>query len=78
MKRRNSAVQITEKTPDTTSVIRCSALVPDAKNCISANDPPAHNMAGQTSKTSFRVPPSIFTNVATSQKGTKIETNGNW
>src|SRR5665647_633468 len=60
-KRRKRAVQITENTPDTTSVIRCSSLCPDAKNCISANVPPAHRVAGQTSKASFQVPPSIFT-----------------
>ena len=29
-KRRNSAVQMTENTPETTSVIRCSVAVPDA------------------------------------------------
>ncbi len=33
-------------------------------------------VAGQTSKTSFQVPPSIFTNRATSQKGTRMETKG--
>src|SRR5262252_2167584 len=76
-KRRNSAVQMTEKTPETTSVIRWNSLLPDAKYCISANEAPAHSAAGQTSKTSFHVPPSIFTNVATSQNGTRIETNGN-
>src|SRR5882672_560608 len=77
-KRRNNAVQMTEKTPETTSVIRWKALVPDAKNCISANDAPAHSAAGQTSNTSFHVPPSIFTKVATNQNGTMIETKGNW
>ena len=40
-------------------------------NCISANDAPAHNAAGHTSNTSFQVPPSILTNVATSQNGTR-------
>ena len=35
-------------------------------------------MAGQTSNASFQVPPSIFTKVATSQNGTRIDTNGSW
>ena len=43
-----------------------------------ANDTPAHSAAGHTSKASFQVPPSIFTNVATSQNGTRIDTHGNW
>src|SRR5215467_8015982 len=77
-KRRNSAVHTTEKTPETTSVIRWNSLVPDAAYCISANDPPATSAAGQTSKASFHVPPSILTNVATSQNGTRIDTNGSW
>jgi hypothetical protein len=76
-KRKNNAVQITEKTPETTSVIKWNSLVPEAKYCMSANVPPATSAAGQTSKTSFHVPPSIFTNVATSQNGTRIDTNGN-
>ena len=38
----------------------------------------AQSAAGQTSNTCFQVPPSIFTNVATSQNGTRTETNGNW
>src|SRR3989441_10078824 len=75
-KRRNSAVQITENTPETTSVIRWNSLVPDAMNCTTANDAPAHSAAGHTSNTSFHVPPSILTKVATSQNGTKIETKG--
>src|SRR6266436_8426745 len=41
-----------------------------------ANDAPAHSAAGHTSQTSFQVPPSIFTNVATSQNGTRIDTHG--
>src|SRR5450759_2383285 len=77
-KRRNKAVQMTEKTPDTTSVIRWNSLVAEAKYCISANDTPAHSVAGHTSNTSFQVPPSIFTNTATSQHGTMIDTQGNW
>src|SRR5689334_16006024 len=78
MKRMNTAVQITENTPDTTSVIRCSSGRDEAKYCISANEPPAHSIAGQTSQTCFHVPPSILTKVATSQKGTRIETHGSW
>src|SRR5580765_1723261 len=45
---------------------------------MTAKVTPAHSAAGQTSNTSFHVPPSIFTNVATSQNGTRIDTNGNW
>ena len=77
-KRRKSAVHTTEKTPDPTSVIRCSSAVPDANHCISANEAPAQSAAGHTSNTSFHVPPSIFTKVATSQNGTRIDTKGNW
>src|SRR5437763_243128 len=73
-----SAVHSTEKTPDTTSVIRWNSFVADAYHCMIANEPPATSVAGHTSKTCFQVPPSIFTNVATSQNGTRIETNGNW
>jgi len=51
-------------------------LLPDEKYCITANEAPAQSAAGHTSKTSFQVPPSIFTKVATSQKGTRMETNG--
>src|SRR5690349_7554724 len=69
---------MTENTPETTSVIRWNALVPDANHCMTANDAPAHSAAGHTSNASFQVPPSIFTNVATSQNGTSIETKGNW
>src|ERR1700675_902401 len=75
-KRRNNAVQMTEKTPETTSVIRWNSCVPDAKYCTNANVPPATSAAGHTSNTSFQVPPSIFTKVATSQNGTRIDTNG--
>src|ERR1039458_9575445 len=39
-KRRKSAVQITENTPDTTSVIRWKAAVWEARNCMMANDAP--------------------------------------
>ena len=45
---------------------------------MTANVAPAHSAAGHTSNASFHVPPSIFTNVATSQNGTRIETNGSW
>ena len=69
-------MQITEKTPDTTSVMRWNSFVPEARNCMIANDAPATRAAGQTSKTSFQVPPSIFTKVATSQNGTRMETHG--
>jgi hypothetical protein len=71
-------VQATENTPAKTSVIRWSSAVPEAKSCIIANDPPATSAAGQTSKASFHVPPSILTNVATSQNGTRTETKGSW
>src|SRR6478736_7348611 len=73
-----SAVQATEKTPETTSVMRWNSVLPEARNCITANDAPATSAAGHTSNTCFHVPPSIFTKVATSQKGTRIETNGSW
>src|SRR5450759_335756 len=39
-KRRKRAVQITENTPETTSVIRWKACVWEAKNCMMANDAP--------------------------------------
>ena len=77
-KRMKSAVHTTEKTPDTTSVIRWNSFVPDAYHCMIANEPPATSVAGHTSNACFQVPPSIFTNVATNQNGTRIETNGNW
>ena len=51
---------------------------PEANHCITAKVPPATRVAGQTSKTSFQVPPSIFTKTATSQKGTRMETKGSW
>ena len=75
---RKSAVQITEKTPETTSVIRCVGAQPEANHCIVAKDTPETRTPGQTSKASFQVPPSIFTNVATSQNGTRTDTNGSW
>src|SRR5207302_9544625 len=77
-KRMKSAVHTTEKTPDTTSVIRWNSFVADAYHCMIANEPPATGGAGHTSNACFQVPPSIFTNVATNQNGTRIETNGNW
>src|SRR5215831_19360435 len=60
-KRRNRAVQITEKTPATTSVMRWVGAQPDAKNCMMANERPETTAPGQTSKASAQVPPSIFT-----------------
>src|SRR5215471_3656489 len=78
MKRKNTAVQITDTTPETTSVMRWNCALPDANHCTMANEPPATSAAGQTSNASFHVPPSILTNAITSQKGTSIETNGNW
>src|SRR5664279_4495338 len=42
------------------------------------NVAPAHSAAGHTSNASFQVPPSIFTNVATSQNGTRIDIHGSW
>ena len=77
-KRMKRAVHTTEKTPATTSVIRWNWFVPDAYHCMTANEPPATRAAGHTSKTCFQVPPSILTNVATSQNGTRIETKGSW
>src|ERR1019366_1395279 len=77
-KRRKRAVRMTEKTPETTSVIRWVGAQPEANHCITAKDPPETSAPGQTSKASFQVPPSIFTKVATSQKGTRIDTNGSW
>src|SRR5258708_679360 len=78
MKRRKTAVQMTEKVPATTSVIRRSALVPDAYHCITANETPEQSAAGQTSKASFQVPPSNLTKVVTSQNGTRTDTKGSW
>ena len=69
---------MTEKTPETTSVMRWVGPQLEAKNCITANEAPETRAAGQTSKTSFQVPPSIFTKVATSQNGTRIDTQGSW
>src|SRR5512133_612914 len=74
--RRNRAVQMTEKTPETTSVMRCVGGHPEANHCMSAKERPAHSAAGQTSNASFQDPPSILTKVTTSQKGTSTETNG--
>src|SRR6266568_3749882 len=76
--RRNSAVQTTEVTPATTSVMRWVGGQPENSHCAIANETPETAAAGQTSQTSPQVPPSIFTNVATSQKGTRMETNGSW
>ncbi|MGA2860031.1 MAG: hypothetical protein ABSE40_24450, partial [Candidatus Sulfotelmatobacter sp.] len=78
MKRRNRAVQMTEKTPDTTSVMRWKACVEDVNHCMTAKERPAHSVPGHTSQASFQVPPSILTNAATSQKGTRTETKGSW
>src|SRR6185369_9747502 len=75
-KRRKSAVTITETTPETTSVMRWNSALPDAKYCTRPKDAPAHSAAGHTSNASFHVPPSIFTKVTTSQKGTRIDTQG--
>ena len=72
-------MQISEKTPDTTSVIRCSAFVPDAKYCMSAND----SARAQRARPDLRTPPSRCrppsrTKVTTSQNGTSTDTNGSW
>src|SRR5262249_37345077 len=48
-KRRNSAVQITENTPDTTSVVRWKPVLPDDRYCMIAKLPPETSEAGQTS-----------------------------
>ena len=69
---------MTEKTPETTSVMRWVGAQLEANHCITAKEPPAMSVAGQTSKTSFQVPPSIFTKTATSQKGTRMDTKGSW
>jgi hypothetical protein len=69
-------VQTTEKTPETTSVMRCVGAQLEANHCMTANERPEQSAPGHTSKASFHVPPSILTNVATSQKGTRTETNG--
>src|ERR1700688_4740278 len=45
---------------------------------MTANVAPAQSAAGHTSNTSFHVPPSIFTNVATSQTEPRIEMKGSW
>src|SRR3954471_9546836 len=69
-KRRNSAVQITENTPETTSVVRYKLTWPDAKYCMIAKLAPDTTAAGQTSRACFQLPPSILTNRTTSQNGT--------
>src|SRR5579872_229539 len=74
--RRNSAVQITENTPATTSVMRWNWFVLEARYCMTANVTPETSAPGHTSKACPHVPPSIFTNVTTSQNGTSIETHG--
>src|ERR1700739_4908713 len=78
MKRRNRPVQITEKTPETTSVMRWNNCVEEVNHCMTAKERPAHNVPGHTSQACFQVPPSILTNAATSQKGTRMETKGSW
>src|SRR5262249_28783967 len=59
-------------------VMRCVGAQPDANHCITANESPETSAPGQTSNASFHVPPSIFTNVVTSQNGTNTETHGSW
>ena len=71
-------MQITENTPDTTSVIRWNCGLPEANRCITAKVPPATRAAGHTSNPSFHVAPSILTKATMSQNGTRIETQGNW
>src|SRR6266540_6146604 len=78
MKRRKTAVQMTENTPETTSVMRWVGGQPEACHCMTAKEAPETSAAGQTSHTSRQLPPSIFTKVATSQNGTRIETKGSW
>src|ERR1017187_1405816 len=75
-KRRKRAVQITENTPDTTSVIRWKAWVWEARNCMMAKDAPETRVAGHTSQASFNLPPCMSTKVVTSQKGMRMETKG--
>src|ERR1039458_1503873 len=77
-KRRKRAVQITENTPDTTSVIRWKAAVWEARNCMMANDAPEQRVAGHTSQASLNLPPCMSTKVVTSQKGIRMETKGSW
>src|SRR5512138_3416631 len=77
-KRRKRAVQITENTPATTSVMRWVGAQPEARNCMMAKERPETTAPGQTSKASAQVPPSIFTKVTTSQKGTRTDTQGSW
>src|ERR1022692_981997 len=75
-KRRKRAVQITENTPDTTSVIWWNACVWEAKNCMMAKDAPETRVAGHTSHASLNLPPCMSTKVVTSQKGMRMETKG--
>ena len=60
----------------TTSVIRWNEAEDDAIHCMNANETPETSAPGHTSQTCFHVPPSIFTNAATSQNGTSTETKG--
>src|SRR5437870_8978773 len=55
--RKKSAVQMTEKTPATTSVTRCNDDIPDATYCIAANVAPQMSAPGHTSNACFQVPP---------------------
>src|ERR1022692_3641815 len=64
-KRRKRAVQITENTPDTTSVIMWKACVWEAKNCMMAKDAPETRVAGHTSQASLNLPPCMSTKVVT-------------
>ena len=43
-----------------------------------AKDSPEHSVPGHTSQASFHFPPSIKTNAATNQKGTRMDTQGSW
>src|SRR5919202_150657 len=74
--RKNSTTASTDTSPARTSVSRYVAAKPETVHCTTANTPPATRVAGQTSKASDHVPPSILTNTATSQNGTRIEANG--
>src|SRR3954451_16653331 len=74
--RRNTTTASTEHRPAMTSVSRCRLTELETKNCTMAKTPPATSVAGQTSKACFQVPPSIRTNVTTSQNGIRTETNG--
>src|SRR5438105_10793964 len=76
--RKKRTTASTEARPASTSVSRYVAARLETVHWTTAKTPPATSVAGQTSNASVQVPPSILTNTATSQNGTRIEAHGSW